>query len=109
MDWVVERYVLKSLQRTEDKRGNVDSIGVLCLNSIRYQADLEVLGEHPSVHLITLPVEVQTNVNALWLSDIRRKISHRDFITMGDKFISDARDGLNKYLQRILPRICTKA
>ena len=108
MDWLVIWFLSRSLRPIGNGVQKIEPVVIICLNTNRFKADLEELNRHPNIRLLSLPPEKQIFVNVLWLADIGKPTSHSDFIAMGDPVIRKSRDGLYRYLKRVLTKLCKK-
>jgi hypothetical protein len=105
-DSLVARYVGERLRPISERKSGLP-LRLLVLNEERYRADLDELGKHPDVELISLPSSLQLMINAICLSSIRH-ITDGDTVVFRKQTapaIRSARESLRRFLIRLLKRL----
>ncbi|GJL54493.1 MAG: hypothetical protein NPIRA02_16250 [Nitrospirales bacterium] len=107
---IIEQYVSRRLEPLGGSSVTPDRVKLLVLNCERFMPDLKELSRHCDIELVSLPSNVQHLVNAIFLSGIG-DITNSDpdaYLRAENVRIQEARQGLNAFLQRLLPCLARK-
>ena len=108
-------YVQRRLRPLNGTSKSAKRIRLLVLNGERIPQDLDVLGQHPDVELISLPSDVQALINAIFLWRIRPLMlgdsweNVRLFHNPDHPAITAARKKSYAHLCRFLPALARRA
>ena len=108
-------YVRRRLRPLNGASNSAERIRLLVLNAERMPQDLEVLGEHADVELMSLPSDVQALINSIFYWRTRALMSGnawdsvRLFHHADHPVVAAARNDSYAYLCRFLPALARRA
>lgn len=108
LNFLIVRFVINNLSVSDvGIQRDPDALRLLVLNEERYRHDLAVLDRRPDVVLLFLPSRIQSLVNAIWLSPIRRFTAADPYIFLreSNSEIISARKSLRRFLKFCIRRL----